>query len=87
MNPRVSKQACRIRFDFGKVTRRLLALGKDLVRYRYHERSPVSLTRSRIVDRQVEARILIEPRRKLSQHEKPVGQNGETKEAENDRRD
>lgn len=87
MSPRVSNRARRIRFDFGKVPRRLLALGKAIVRYRYRERSSVGLTRGRMVDRQVEARILIEPRRKLSQHEKPVRQNGKTKKAENDRRD
>ena len=35
--------------------------------------------------RQVKDRILIEPRRKLSQHKKSVGQKGKTKKTEDER--
>ena len=37
------------------------------------------------MDRQVKARILIEPSRKLSQHKKSVGQKGKTKKTEDER--
>ena len=37
------------------------------------------------MDRQVKARIFIEPIRKLSQHKKSVGQKGKTKKTEDER--
>jgi hypothetical protein len=81
-NPRVFKRACRIRFDLDGVPRKLLEVGNAFVRYRDQERSSVRLRWCSVVDRQVKARILIEPNRKLGQHKKSVGQNGKAEEAE-----
>jgi len=42
------------------------------------------LNRCRVIDRQLEADILIESNRKLSQAKKSVRQNGDAKQAENE---
>ena len=84
-NPRVSRRAPRIRFDSDGVPRKLLHVGNAFVRYRYQERSFAGLRWSSIVDRQVKARILIEPSRELSQHNKSVGQNSKAEQAEDER--
>lgn len=84
-NPKVSSRDFRIRFDSDGVPRKLLQVGNAFVRYRYEERSFARLRWCRVVDRQVKARILIESNRKLSQHEKSIGQNGKAEEAEDER--
>ena len=83
VNPRTSRRACRFRFDFDGVARKLLEINNTFVGYRYQERSSVVMRRRPVVDRQVKARIMIEPSSKLSQQEKSVGQNGKAKDAEN----
>jgi len=60
-----------------------LEINNTFVGYRYQERSSVVMRRRPVVDRQVKARIMIEPSSKLSQQEKSVGQNGKAKDAEN----
>ena len=80
---RVAKRTCRLGsgFDFA---RQLLEVGDAFVWYRDQERSSIWLTWCRVIDRQLDAHILIESNRKLSQAEKSVGQNGNAEQAENE---
>lgn len=87
MNPRVLKRACRVRFGFDNIPRQLWEVGNAFVRYRYQERSSIGVRRRCVVDRQLKAGVLIEPHRKLSQHERSARQNGKAEEAEKERCD
>jgi len=84
-NPKVSLRASRHRFDSDGVPWKLLQIGSVFVQCREEERSFARLRWCSAMDRQVKARILIEPSRKLSQHKKSVGQKGKTKKTEDER--
>jgi len=69
---RVAKRTCWLGSDFER-PRKLLEIGATFVRYGDQERSSPRLTWCRVIDRHLEADILIEPNRKLSQAKESVG--------------
>jgi hypothetical protein len=84
-NAGVSKRAYGIQSDLDGVACKLLDVRNAFIRYRDQERSPVRLSWCCVVDRQLKAGILVESNRKLSQEKKPVGQNGKTKKAKDEK--
>ena len=71
-NLRVAKRTCWLGSDFER-PRQLQEVGATFVRYGDQERSSNRLTWCRVIDRQLDARILIESNRKLSQAKESVG--------------